>query len=87
MTPADAAPGLLLSERIRIALADEITTGALCPGVTLDQQQLGDRFGASRTPVREAIRQLSAVGLVEMRPRRGALVSCPTTQRIIDCSR
>ncbi|WP_432788070.1 GntR family transcriptional regulator [Novosphingobium rhizosphaerae] len=84
MNAAEEAPSLLLSERIRIALADEITAGSLGPGATLDEQQIGDRFGASRTPVREAIRQLAAVGLVEMRPRRGAVVSGFTTQRIID---
>lgn len=81
---SEETPNLLLSERIRIALADEITTGQLAPGGALDEQQIGDRFGASRTPVREAIRQLAAVGLVEMRPRRGAVVSGVSTQRIID---
>lgn len=80
----DEAPGLLLSERIRIALADEITTGAMASGTILDEQQIGDRFGASRTPVREAIRQLAAVGLVEMRPRRGAIVAGFTPERIVD---
>lgn len=80
----DEAPGMLLSERIRIALADEITAGTLPSGYVLDEQQIGDRFGASRTPVREAIRQLSSAGLVEMRPRRGAIVSGFTTERIID---
>src|SRR3954447_20599757 len=77
-------PGMLLSERIRVALADDITSGALVPGFTLDEQQIGDRYGASRTPVREAIRQLAAVGLVEMRPRRGAVVAGFTTERIVE---
>ena len=84
MEPNDETPSLLLSERIRIALADEITTGALPSGHALDEQQIGDRFGASRTPVREAIRQLAAVGLVEMRPRRGAIVAGFTPARIVD---
>lgn len=79
-----AAAGLLLSDRIRLALADEITTGALKPGTQLDEQQLGDRFGASRTPVREALRQLAAEGLVEMRPRRGAVVAVLTTERVFE---
>lgn len=78
------AAGLLLSDRIRLALADEITTGALKPGTQLDEQQLGDRFGASRTPVREALRQLAAEGLVEMRPRRGAVVAVLTTERVFE---
>lgn len=75
---------LLLSERIRVALADEITTGALASGVALDEQQIGDRFGASRTPVREALRQLASSGLIEMRPRRGAIVAAMTPDTIAD---
>ena len=63
-------PGLL-SDRIRNALTDEIASGRLPAGAALDEQDLADRFGASRTPVREALRQLSVSGLVEMRPRRG----------------
>ena len=39
-------PGMLLSERIRVALADEITSGTLAPGFILDEQQIGDRYGA-----------------------------------------
>ena len=79
-----AAAGMLLSDRIRLAIADDITTGALAPGTQLDEQQLGDRFGASRTPVREALRQLAAEGLVEMRPRRGAVVAVLTTERVFE---
>ncbi|MBB4613907.1 GntR family transcriptional regulator [Novosphingobium taihuense] len=80
----DVGPAMLLSDRIRLALADEITTGALLPGAQLDEQLLGDRFGASRTPVREALRQLAASGLVEMRPRRGAVVAEMTAERIFE---
>lgn len=79
-----AAASMLLSDRIRLAIADDITTGALAPGTQLDEQQLGDRFGASRTPVREALRQLAAEGLVEMRPRRGAVVAVLTTERVFE---
>ncbi len=75
---------LLLSERIRNALTDEIASGLLRPGVQLDEQQLADRFGASRTPVREALRQLAVSGLVEMRPRRGVIVTRLTPERIMD---
>lgn len=75
---------MLLSDRIRLALADEITTGAIAPGTQLDEQHLGDRFGASRTPVREALRQLAASGLVEMRPRRGAVVAAMTAERVFE---
>jgi DNA-binding GntR family transcriptional regulator len=70
----------LLSEHVRAVLIDEITTGQIPPGTVLDEAQLGERFNASRTPVREALRQLAAAGLVEIRPRRGVVV-LPLTRR------
>jgi len=75
---------ILLSDRIRNALTDEITSGDLPPGTALDEQLLADRFGASRTPVREALRQLAASGLIEARPRRGMIVTRLTTERIMN---
>ena len=74
----------LLSDRIRNALTDEIAAGVLAAGTALDEQQLADRFGASRTPVREALRQLAVSGLIEMRPRRGAVVTRVTAEGIMD---
>lgn len=76
--------GALLSDRIRNALTDEIASGALAAGTSLDEQTLADRFGASRTPVREALRQLAVSGLVEVRPRRGVVVTRLTPARIMD---
>lgn len=84
MTDHGEERAMLLSEQIRVALSDEITAGKLAPGEQLDEQQIGDRFGASRTPVREALRQMASAGLVEMRPRRGAVVATLTAERIID---
>ncbi len=75
---------VLLSDRIRNTLTDEIASGALPAGTALDEQQLADRFNASRTPVREALRQLSVSGLVEMRPRRGVIVTRLTAERIME---
>lgn len=73
----------LLSDRIRNTLTDEIASGALRAGSALDEQALADRFGASRTPVREALRQLAAAGQVELRPRRGGIVTRITAERIM----
>ncbi|MGP0059778.1 MAG: GntR family transcriptional regulator [Beijerinckiaceae bacterium] len=56
-------------------LADDIIHARLAPGVRLDEQELARRFGVSRTPVREALRQLVATGLAEHRPRRGVIVA------------
>ncbi|MGY2048364.1 GntR family transcriptional regulator [Methylobacterium sp. JK268] len=83
MDASDAGRGLL-SDQIRNALTDEIASGALAAGVALDEQDLADRFGASRTPVREALRQLASSGLVEVRPRRGVVVTRMTPERIME---
>lgn len=75
---------MLLSERVRAALADDIAAGVVAQGEALDEQQIAKRFNVSRTPAREALRQLAAEGLVEMRPRRGAVVSTLSIERITD---
>ncbi|WP_182418059.1 GntR family transcriptional regulator [Bartonella sp. HY038] len=75
---------VLLSERIRNALSDEITDGTLPPGSDLDEQQLAIKYGVSRTPVREALRHLEANGLAEKRGRRGLIVTPLTAERIMD---
>ncbi len=69
---------------LRHQLEEEIVTGALLPGSRLDEQGLARRFSVSRTPIREALLQLEAIGLVEIRPRRGAIVSSPGPQRLIE---
>jgi DNA-binding GntR family transcriptional regulator len=71
------------AEQLRIELADEIVRGVLRPGAALDETELARRFGVSRTPVREAIRQLAASGLVEARAHRGAVVARPSEQRLV----
>ncbi len=55
-------------------LLDELREGALLPGDRLRETELAERLGVSRTPVREAIRQLEADGLVAHIPRLGASV-------------
>ncbi|WP_375462695.1 GntR family transcriptional regulator [uncultured Methylobacterium sp.] len=81
----DTADGRgLISDRIRDALTDDIAAGSLPAGHALDEQDLAARFGASRTPVREALRQLAFNGLVEQRPRRGVVVARMTPERIMD---
>jgi DNA-binding GntR family transcriptional regulator len=70
------------AEELRLQLADEIVRGALAPGAPLDETDLARRFSVSRTPVREALRQLAASGLVEARAHRGAVVARPSLDRL-----
>jgi DNA-binding GntR family transcriptional regulator len=70
------------AEELRLQLADEIVRGALPPGAPLDETDIARRFSVSRTPVREALRQLVASGLVDARPHRGAVVARPTFERL-----
>jgi DNA-binding GntR family transcriptional regulator len=56
-------------------IRDMIMKGHLKPGVRLRQDELADTFGVSTMPIREALRQLQAEGLVTFRPRRGATVA------------
>jgi DNA-binding GntR family transcriptional regulator len=62
------------SEELSELIEEQIATGLRRPGTRLDEQDLASEFGVSRTPVREALIQLCAAGLVDMRPRRGATV-------------
>jgi DNA-binding GntR family transcriptional regulator len=82
LLPSSAASSPTLSEAIRVRLADEITSGHLPPGAEIDEQAVAERFGVSRTPVREALRDLAAIGLVEIEPRRGVRVAALTADRL-----
>jgi DNA-binding GntR family transcriptional regulator len=55
-------------------LEEEIVTGTILPGTVLRQEQLSERFDVSRTPIREALRRLAALGLVSFVPNRGVRV-------------
>ncbi len=84
MTDTETSAEGLLSDRIRNAITDAIASGEFAPGATLDEQLLADRYSASRTPVREALRQLASSGLVEVRPRRGVVVRQITPDEVMD---
>jgi len=63
------------TDDVRQRLADEILLGRFLPGHRLDEQSLSVRYGVSRTPVREALKQLAVTGLVEARPHKGVVVA------------
>jgi DNA-binding GntR family transcriptional regulator len=62
------------ADDIARVLEDEIVAGMIPPGTVLRQEKLCERFDLSRTPVREALRRLAALGLVSFEPNRGVRV-------------
>jgi DNA-binding GntR family transcriptional regulator len=73
-----------ISEQLREAIEEQIATGELLPGSAIDEFTLAERHGVSRTPAREALIQLAAEGLIEIRPRRGAVVASIGPARLIE---
>lgn len=70
----------LLAESLRQAILD----GQLKPGDRLVEQDLAQRFDISRGPIREAIRILAAEGLAELRKNKGAVVSTPNMDDVLE---
>ena len=65
---------LLLSSDLLKKIRIDILAERLTPGSKITEQSLGEKYGVSRTPVREALRHLHSEGLIEMIPNRGAFV-------------
>jgi DNA-binding GntR family transcriptional regulator len=62
----------------------DIFSGLLKPGDQLEEADLAHRFGVSRTPIREAIRSMVDCGLLETRPRKGAIVRVLSAKELND---
>ncbi len=73
-----------ISDQLREKIEEQIATGELAPGSSLDEATLVEQHGVSRTPVREALIQLAAEGLIEIRPRRGAVVTSIGPGRLLE---
>lgn len=71
-------PRRTLQAEIISRLRDEIVEGIWPPGMRLQERVLCDRYGVSRSPLREAYRVIAAEGLLELQPNRGAVVTRPT---------
>ena len=80
----DKKKGKKISDWLRETIEEQIATGVLPPGSKFDEVSLAEKYEVSRTPVREALIQLAAEGLIELRPRRGALVSTIGPTRLIE---
>jgi DNA-binding GntR family transcriptional regulator len=66
---------LALSQQIANSLKEEILSGKYPPGVRIRQEDIAEQFGASRSPVREALRILEAEGLINLVAHTGAWIS------------
>ena len=71
---SDSSTESAASSRIAQALRDDILSGSIAPGQRLRQEDIAERLGGSRLPVREALRILTAEGLVQIEPNKGARV-------------
>ena len=74
MTETRPLPRLTLGRQIRDGLVRRIVSGELEPGSRLVETRIAEEYGTSQAPVREALRELEAIGMVETRPRRGTFV-------------
>jgi DNA-binding GntR family transcriptional regulator len=72
------------ADAIRRELEQMIVSGQLVDGARLDEARLAERFGCSRTPLREALQGLAASGLVQLVARRGAFVRHPGFAEMVE---
>ena len=79
-----AAEETSLSGDIAKRLEEEILRGRIRPGHRLDERELSERYGVSRTPVREALQRLSASGLAVARGRQGLQVAQLSVGDLLD---
>jgi DNA-binding GntR family transcriptional regulator len=68
-------PAPTLAGIVQQKIVNDIARGALPPGMRLEEIELAARYQVSRTPVREALRQLAALGMVDIRSRQGVVVA------------
>lgn len=84
--PSDDTPAMDLrrTDTILDDLEQMIVTGTFADGERLDENRLAERFGVSRTPIREALQKLATSGLVEQIPRRGVFVREPGLADLVE---
>jgi DNA-binding GntR family transcriptional regulator len=83
VAPAYVARGVL-ADQVRERLLEGILSGRYPPDARIVETQVARELGTSQAPVREALRGLQALGLVEITPFRGARVRRPTAQELLE---
>lgn len=84
---SDTAPARPISrtplhDEVARRIRDLIVEGELAPGARVPERELCERFGISRTPLREALKILASEGLVDLQHHRGALISQLTSEAV-----
>jgi DNA-binding GntR family transcriptional regulator len=74
----------VLADRVRERLLEGILSGRYPPDARIVETQVARELGTSQAPVREALRGLEALGVVEIAPFRGARVRRPTTRELLE---
>lgn len=75
-------PRLSLAEQVANQLRDLILLEKLLPGATIPERETAEALGVSRTPLRESLRLLAAVGLVDVEPNRAPKVANPSPEEL-----
>ncbi len=74
----------VLSEQVKDRILQWILEGELAPGSRIIETRVAKELGVSQAPVREALRDLTTLGLVEMKPYRGASVRQPSKADLVE---
>jgi DNA-binding GntR family transcriptional regulator len=72
------------ADKLIAQITQEISSGVLRPGDQLEESVLAEKFGVSRTPIREAIRAMVGCGFLQTIPRKGAIVRVLTSKELLD---
>jgi DNA-binding GntR family transcriptional regulator len=83
-TPIGALPRSVLSAQVKDRMLRWILEGELTPGARIIETRVARQLGTSQAPVREALRDLVTLGLVEMQPYRGARVREPAADELVE---
>jgi DNA-binding GntR family transcriptional regulator len=74
-SPLEQKTGVSAARRVYLDLRQRILDTVLLPGVRINEKQLAEELGTSRTPVHEAVQRLAEEGLIEVLPRVGTFVA------------
>jgi DNA-binding GntR family transcriptional regulator len=83
-TSAETAGVELLRDTIAAAIRSDIVAGVIRPGRRVREDEIAADHGVSRVPVREALQKLQMEGYVELIPFRGAVVSIPSSEQVVE---